>query len=306
YRAQGSREGFQKSLQYLHLALEKDPTHALAYADMAICYSLLGFWGHLPGSEAYPRAKKAALNAIALDRDLSRAHGALGWVTWLQDWDLAASEAETRLAIELNPSDESVHVNYATFLAIVHEDGRKACAEAKLALDLDPLSLSVNAAVAWIHLFAGDCQQAKQQARTTLDLFSDAALQAWYVLGWSELMSSRFDSAIQAFERAAAISRDAISIGYLGHAHARAGHLDTATSLLNELLSRVEQGYVPPKSPICLYAGLGDRDRVIEWLEKAYRDRDPMLFFLRGSAVRILGPFADLVDTWTRERLPHL
>jgi TolB-like protein/tetratricopeptide (TPR) repeat protein len=305
HRAQGSREGFQKGLQYLHLALEKDPTHAPAYAHMALCYSLLGFWGHLPGPEAYPRAKKAALNAIALDNDLSVAHGVLGWISWLQDWDLATCEAETLRAIELNPSDEGAHLNYATFLAIVREDGGKARVEAKLALDLDPLSLNVNTAAAWIHLFVEDYERASQQARTTLDLFPDA-LHAWYVLGWSELMFSRFDSAVQAFEKAAAISRDALSIGYLGHAHARAGHLDTATSLLDELLSRVERGYVTPKSLICLYAGLGERDRVIEWLEKAYRDRDPLLFFLRGTAVRIFGPMAELIQTWTRERLPHL
>jgi len=302
---QYSREGFQKGLQYLHLALEKDPTHAPAYAHMALCYSLLGFWGHLPGPQAYPRAKKAALKAIALDDALSLAHWVLGWVSWLQDWDLATCEAETVRAIELNPSDEGAHVNYAVFLAIVREDGAKAAAEAKLALDLDPLSLNVNTDAAWIHLFVQDYEQALQQARTTLDLFPDA-LQACYVLGWSELVFARFDRAIEAFEKAAAISPDSLSIGYLGHAHARAGHLDTATSLLHELLSRVKRGYVPAKSLICLYAGLGERDRVIEWLEKAFQDRDPMLFFLRAPAVHTYGPLAQMIQTWTRERLPNL
>ncbi len=301
---QYSREGFQKGLQHLHLALEKDPTHAPAYAYMALCYSLLGFWGHLPGPEAYPRAKKAALKAIELDDALSAAHWVLGWVSWLQDWDLASCETEILRGIGLNPSDEGAHITYAAFLAIIREDGAKAVAEAKLALHLDPLSLNVNTDAAWIHLFVQDYQGARQQARTTLDLFPDA-LHAWYVVGWAELASSRFDAAIQAFERAAAISRDALSIGYLGHAHARAGHPDIAASLLNELLSRAGRGYVLPKSLICLYAGLGDRDRVNEWLEKAYRDRDPLLFFLRGPSVRIFGPLAQPIEAWTQERLPH-
>jgi len=218
---------------------------------------------------------------------------------------LARGEAETLRAIDLNPSDEGAHIAYGVFLAIVREDGAKAATEAKLALDLDPLSLNVNTDAAWIHLFVQDYERALQQARTTLDLFPDA-LHAWYVLGWSELMFSRFDSAIQAFERAAAISPDALSIGYLGHAHARAGHLDTASSLLNELLSRVERGFVTPKSLICLYAGLGERDRMIEWMERAYQDHDPHLFFLRVSAVRLFGPFGELIRTWTQEQLPHL
>ncbi len=304
YLGQVSREGLHKGLQHLHLALEKDPTHAPAYAHMASCYLFLGFWGHLPGPEAYPRAKKAALRAIALDDTLGFAHSVLGSVSWLYDWNLAACEAETLRAIELNPSDESAHVSYAVFLAIIAKDRAKAVAEAKLALDLDPLSLYANISMGWIHLFVGEYGWARQRARTTLDLFPDA-LQAWYVLGWSELMHSQFDAAVQAFEKAAAISPDALSIGYLGHAHARAGHLEAATSLLSELLTRVEREYVPAKSLICVYAGLGERTRVVHWLEKAYLDRDSQLFFM-GGAVPMFGPLSELIQTWIRERLPHL
>ncbi len=88
-------------------------------------------------------------------------------------------------------------MTYAVFLAIARRDHVKAAAEAKIALDLDPLPLHVNTSTALIYLFVEEYELACQQARTTLDLFPDA-LQAWYVLGWSELMHSRFDSAIQA------------------------------------------------------------------------------------------------------------
>ncbi len=302
---QKSREAFKNCLQYLQKAIEKDPTHAPAYAQMALCYSLLGFWGHLPGREAYPRAKKAALNAIALDDALSVAHWVLGWVSWVQDWDLATCEAENLRALALNPSDEGAHMNYAVFLATVREDAARAIEEAKLALDLDPLSLNVNTDVAWTYLFVEDYERALQQARTTLDLFPDA-FQAWYILGCLELRASRFDRAIEAFAKADAISPDALSMGYLGHAHARAGHLDTANSLLDQLLSRAKREYVPAKSLVWLYAGLGEPDRVIKWLEKAYRDRDATLFFCGCHAAPIFGPMGELIRSWTRERLPRL
>ena len=61
---------------------------------------------------------------------------------------------------------------------------------------------------------------------------------------------------------------------------------------------------MPAKGLICLYAGLGDRDGVIDWLEKACADRDPQLFFM--GAVRIFEPLAELIQTWTRKRLPLL
>jgi len=80
-----SRESVEKALEYFHLALQRDPVHALAYAHAANCYALLGFWGHLPFRDAYQRAKESAQKAIALDGALSAAHWALGWATWLRD-----------------------------------------------------------------------------------------------------------------------------------------------------------------------------------------------------------------------------
>lgn len=277
---QNSREGFQKGFQCLQMALAQDPSHALAHAYLAECYSLLGFWGHMPICEAYPRAKELASRAVALDDGLSSAHSILGWASLLRDWNLAKYEAETWRAIQLNPSDEHARITYAVFLAVVRADAQ-AGEEIKIALDLNPLSLHVNSSAAWVHLFLKDYERARQQARATLDLYPDS-LQACYVLGGAELGLSRFPEAIQAFERAVAISGDSLSIGYLGHAYARAGQIEAAISLRDELLSRLERGYVTIKPFVCLYAGLGERDRAFEWLEKAFQERDPMLFWLRS------------------------
>lgn len=278
HMGQASGEGFRKGFQYLDLALEKDPAHALAYARLAECYSLLGFWGHMPISEAYPRAKQAALKAIELDSALSTAHWALGWVSWVQDWDLAICEEEACRAIQLNPSEPLAHILHGIVLAI-RGDSARAAAEARLALDVDPLSLYINTSAAWVCLFAKDYQRAREQARAALDLFPNA-LQACYVLGWAEVALARIDRAIEALEKAVAISPDPISIGYLGHVQARAGHREIALSLLDDLLSRLKLGYVPAKSFVAVYAGLGELDRAFEWLEKAYQERDPMLFWL--------------------------
>ena len=282
YTGRWSREGFQKGLQYFHLAIEKDPTHALAYARLADCYALLGFWGHLPIGEAYPRAREAALQALALDDTLSTAHWALGWVRWMQDWDLPGCEAACHRAIQLNPSDEGAHVLYAVFLGTTGRDRAKAVAEAELAVDLDPLSLYVNTSAAWIRLFVEDYEGAAERARRTLDMFP-GALHAYYVLGLAQVGLSRYAEAIGAFEKALAISPDVVSLGYLGNALGRAGHVARAVSILQDLLSRREREHVPIRSFVLLYAGLGEWDRAFEWLEKAYRDRDPMLFWLRAG-----------------------
>jgi len=277
---QNSRDGFQKAFQCLEMALAKDPSHALAHSHLAECYSLLGFWGHMPICEVYPRAKELASRAVALDDGLSCAHAILGWVSWLQDWDLAQCEAETRRAIQLNPSDEHARITRAVFLAVVRADPQ-AREEANIALELDPLSLHVNSSAAWVRLFLKDYEGAREQACATLDLYPDS-LQGYYVLGAAELGLSRFPEAIQTFEKAVATSADATSIGYLGHAYAKAGQTEAALSVRDELLSRLKRGYVPIRPFVSVYAGLGELDRAFEWLEKAFQDRDPILFWIRS------------------------
>jgi TolB-like protein len=98
-----SEEGFRKGLEYFQVAIDRDPTYAPPLAGMANCIALLGFWGHLPIRQAYPKAKMAALRAVELDDNLSEAHAALSWIQWLHDRDLPGAEREAKRAMELNP-----------------------------------------------------------------------------------------------------------------------------------------------------------------------------------------------------------
>ncbi len=273
-----SADGFQRSFHYLQIALERDPFHAPALARLADYYSLLGFWGHMPPHDAYPRAKELALRSSILDPELSIAHWVLGWITWLHDWDLARCDSEIRRAIELNPSDAGARVMHALFLAVVWGDPA-AIDAANRALELDPLSLDVNTAAAWIHVFLKDYEGALRQARAALELFPES-LHAYYIIGCARLGSHAFREAVQAFENARAISPDAISVGYLGHAYARAGQTEAAISMRDELLAMSRRGYVPTRALLCLYAGLEERDLAFELLEKAYQDHDSLAFWL--------------------------
>ncbi|MBZ5584310.1 MAG: winged helix-turn-helix domain-containing protein [Acidobacteriia bacterium] len=275
-----SRESFEKALEYFQMALAKDPDHALSYAHMADCYALLGFWGHHPFPDAYRKAKESALEAIARDDALSAAHWALGWATWMCDWDLDRCEAETLRAIELNPSDEHAHAVNSIFLITTSEDRARAASEMRLALLLDPLSEYVNANLAWIYLFVDDYDRAAEQARRTLELFPGSPL-AYSGLGLAESCRCRYAQSIDALEKAVAISQDALSMAYLGAAYARAGNRDVASGVLGDLLSRSGREAVMPRCFVLLYAAIGDRDRAFEWMEKAYEAHDSGLFFLR-------------------------
>ena len=275
-----SRESFEKALEYFEFTLKKDPSHALSYAHKADCYAHLGFWGHHSFPDAYKRAKESALKALALDDALSTAHWAFGWATWVTDWDLDTCEGEIRRAVQLNPSDEHAHAANSIFLIATTEDQGQAEREMRLAFHLDPLSEYVNANLAWIYLFLDDYDRAVEQARRTLELFPGSPL-AYSGLGLAESCRCRHAEAIEALNKAAAISHDPVSMAYLACAHARAGDRSVASGMLEDLLSRSEREAVTPRCFVLVYGAIGERDRAFEWMDRAYAAHDSGLFFMR-------------------------
>lgn len=275
-----SRDSFEKALEYFELALTKDPGHALSYAHMADCYAHLGFWGHHSFPDAYQRAKESALKALALDDALSTAHWALGWATWVNDWDLDTCKEEIRCAIRLNPSDEHARAANSVFLMATTDHQKQAEREMRLALQLDPLSEYVNANLAWIYLFVDDYPRAIEQARRTLELFPGSPL-AYSALGLAESCLCSHAEAIDDLNKGAAISHDPVSMSYLACAHARAGNRDLASSMLADLLVRSGHEAVTPRCFVLLYGATGERDRAFEWMDRAYAAHDSGLFFMR-------------------------
>lgn len=276
-----SAESIGKALQYLREITAKAPDFALGLAGLAACLFSLGWWGHAPIREVYPSAKHLALEAVAIDDSLSLAHVVLAWMNLLLDWDLDGAMREVRRAIELSPSDTDAHLLYSTLLCFVgrHSD---AIAEVQYALKLNPTSLHPNQYAAWMYSHMGQHARAEAQARRTIELFPDS-LQPCFVLGWSQWYQGRAEEAVAVLEKALSHSREALSLSYLGHVYGRLGRTDEATRLLQELDQLRTRGQAPPIAFVVIYAGLGDVEAALDWLETAYRLRDGYLFWLPGA-----------------------
>ena len=67
----------------------------------------------------------------------------------------------------------------------------------------------------------------------------------------------------------------------IGHTLALANRKEEARKVIDQLQERGKQRYVPPYRYAFIYAGLGDRTRALEWLEKAYEERDVRMVFLK-------------------------
>jgi adenylate cyclase len=269
----------QTGFQYLNEVIQKSPGFALAYELLASCLFALGFWGYLPPRVVYPQARAAAMKAVELDDLLCEAHATLGLANLVMDWDAAACERELERAVEINPSNDAVRLSCALYLVTMSRKREEALKQAKLGLEANPLSEHTNFSYAWILLFAGEYDSAREHALKTMDMYRNS-LQLYFILGWAHLGRARVTDAVEAFEKAVAISRDTVGLGYLGHAYGLAGRRDEALAALQEMLERSEREEVPLTSLALIHIGLGDFDKALDLFDKCFEERDGRLFWL--------------------------
>jgi TolB-like protein/Flp pilus assembly protein TadD len=267
-----SKEGFDRAIEYYQQALAKDPNYALAYAGLADCYSFLSITSVVPPKGAYPKAKEAALRALEIDDTLAEAHSSLAYIEAIYDWDWSGAEREFQRAIELNPNYAGSHQGYGIALALTGRLG-EAMAEEKRALQLDPLSPLINGSVAVALYEARQYDQAIEQERKTLDLNANY-LMARTGLGLAYVQKSMHQESIAELEKAVAVSGGNVSaLSNVGYAYAMAGRKAEAQKVLDKINELSKEGYVPAGAKARIYAGLGDKDKVFQWLETAYSER---------------------------------
>lgn len=268
-----------KSLEYFQQAIQTDPGFALAYSGLADSYDLLGAGdasGALPATEAYPKAKAAALKALEIDDTLAEPHVSLAHVKYYYDRDWAGAEREYQRAIELNPNYPTAHNWYAVFLMSAARFD-EALSQSRQAKQLDPLSLPINMVEGWVLLCARKNNESAEQLRKTLELDPNFIL-AHHRLGIVYEQQGKYDEAINEFTTINKLTPGKpLGIMSLARAYALAGKRAEAQKLLDDLLALSKQRYVPSAGIAIVYASLGDKEQAFAWLEKADKERDGIL-----------------------------
>ncbi len=279
YADKFSQDGFKKAIGFYQQAIEKDPRFALAYAGMADTYVLAADF-YIPPREAFSKAKEAALKAIEVDETLAEAHASLGFVHFHYDWDWAAAEKEFKRALTLNPQSAQAHLLYTEYLAGM---GRydEAYSQGRRALELDPLSISARWSLGWASLHAGRSDDAIQQFSKAAELDPNNAWVRLY-LGRAYLSKGMGQRGIEEMETAQRLEPDhPMVLAFLGYGYAVTGRRADALKSLQTLDEIEKKHYVSRISRVYVYAGLGDKDKAFEWLEKAYQERSDLLAWFR-------------------------
>jgi TolB-like protein/Tfp pilus assembly protein PilF len=158
------------ALGYFEQAANVDPNYAVAYAGMADCYLLLPLYGGGVPTEMYPKAIEMAQKAVALDPNLGEPHASLGLVHALFDFDFPASVREFEEAIRLNPNYALAHHWFGDSVLPALGEFDRANAEAKRALELDPLSIVNNTDTGTVYWITGRYQEAVAQFKKAIEM----------------------------------------------------------------------------------------------------------------------------------------
>lgn len=278
-----SAAGFQHSIASYEAAIARDPGFALAWAGIAESYTELCIGGSsLSGSPeaAIGNARAAAARALEIDSQLADAHSISGFVRFIFDFDWVGAEREFLTAIELCPGSAEAHEHYS-WLCSSLERYDDALREILRARELDPLLIKSD--VATTLLRAGRIEEALEEARRSVR-DEPAIPRVHSNLGWALIFHGEPVEGIASLERAVALSPGStLFLSQLGQACATTGNVEQAKRILQQLHHRAAHEFVSPYHFAYVYAGLGETDTAMDWLERAFEGRSGAIYGVKGS-----------------------
>lgn len=269
----------KEAITYFNQAIEKDPNYALAYAGLANANVALGI-DYVRPKEAFPIAKLYAQKALDLAPELAEAHAAMGSISFFYDWDWAAADRELKHVIELDPESAEP---YACTLHYLDSAGRPddAVAEIRRIAAQHPTSITLNAEIGCSSYYAHRYDEAIADLQNTIEM-DPGFWNAYYNLGRSYGQKKMYKEALASLTTANTLSNGTLFvIAELGYANAASGNKAAAMEALHRLEDAEASRYVDSYLKAIIYSGLGDKEKALSELEKAFQNRSTWLIWAR-------------------------
>jgi len=273
---QRTEESLKRAIGFFEESLKIDADYANAYTGLADSYATLALFEFMAPHKAYPKAKEAVGQALALDPQLAEAHTSLGLIKFQYDWDWKEAEKELKEAININPNYAPAHHFFADYLKAM---GRfdEALVEIEKAQELDPLSLAINTGVGHVLYLSRQYDKAIEKYKRAVELDPNFMMtHIWF--GRPYLEKGMFEEAISELETGVKLSGEStLALAMLGHGLASAGRKDETMQILETLKERAKTQYVPSYWIAVIYNGFKDKEQVLVWMKKAYAERSSWL-----------------------------
>jgi TolB-like protein/DNA-binding winged helix-turn-helix (wHTH) protein/Tfp pilus assembly protein PilF len=275
-----TQSSFLKAIDLLNHAILIDPNYARAYAALASCYQLQGFYHLAPPEQAYPRAKAAALKALSLDNSLAEAHVALLSIHTDYDWDWEGAEREFKATIAIDPN-YAVAYQYYGYALLGMGRGEEGLAAMKHAADLDPVSPSVQTSLGWAYFLLRQYDQAADQCHRVLELHPDF-VPAHQLLGIVLGLMKQDQKSLTELTLAHKLEPDSsITPILIDYELARTGKPVEAANHLTTLFESSHGASLPDYYIAAAWLAIGDKQQAQLFLKRAYQARSNWIIYLQ-------------------------
>jgi TolB-like protein/Tfp pilus assembly protein PilF len=269
----------KKAEEYFNQAISLDPNFALAYVGLTETYGASASNGWISPREGYPKAKATARRALELDDSLAEAHTNYGAIVMFYDLDWTTAEREYKRGLELNPNYELNYELYS-YLLLSMRRFDEAIRMAQRGFEVAPLSALLSDDLAAAYYVSRRYDEAVNQYKKSLEIDSNR-FGGVIGLGTIYVAKGMNDEAIKLFEKGITIGgRESGVLAKMGHAFAVSNRPAEARKILSELDEMARTSYVSPYDRAIIYVGLGDKDKALEQLNRAYEDRAGWIIYL--------------------------
>jgi TolB-like protein len=281
YSSKLTRADLDTAESYLKMALQKQPDFAAAYLGLAGVWECRNQFAYAPPSEAVPKAKEAALKAVALDDTGAGAHFTLAELRTWSELDPVGAGPEWQRAVELDPNNAGGLTSYSHYLAIV---GRvdEAMRQIDRAVSLDPYDVMIRSFRAFDLVFARRFDEAIAEARKALAMQPGHPLALWGLFD-AQVGKGMNREAISTMKEYLPIYGVADAGAVMEKGFAEGGFKGAMRRAGDALGQRASRGEATPADVAVLYVCAGDKGRALDWLEKGYEMRDPNLPYISVS-----------------------
>ena len=280
YFLKSTPEGWTKSKECYEQALAIDPNYALAWYGLAYYFTLLRHAGFIPSREAHKQSRYAVLKSLEYDKQLSEAHSIMGELLAIE-FDWKGAEREFHRALALNPRSADVLHRYSIFYLLPMMRFEEALEAVRKAVEQDPLSAFHQMNLGRVYIYIRQYDRAIEQFKNALEF--DPNLQAINMLiGHAYLEKGEYEEAIRVLKRFIKEYPvpDVFSLGLLGYACGKAGYVDEAKKILEELQDLNRKSHVTAYHLGLIYFGFGEEEKGFDWLNKAVDEHESIILFL--------------------------